>query len=144
MYDKQLLRNHIKWAEAADGPKLFPYLDTVGVTTIGYGRNLVHKGITKEEAELMLTNDIEDARQDAATLPFWLSLSPVRKVVIVDMVFNLGLSRFNRFKRTKEALNNADWGLAAQEMKDSKWYTQTERRAKVLVAAMRTGRWNNG
>jgi lysozyme len=143
VYDAVLLRNHIKWAEAADGPELFPYRDTVGILTIGYGRNLIHNGITKDEAELMLTNDINSARMDAASLPFWLSLSPPRKMVIIDMVYNLGLTKFRGFKNLNKALGMADWNLAALEMKDSRWYLQTERRAKVLVKAMQTGKWNN-
>ena len=143
MYDKELLRDHIKWAEAAQGPELFPYRDSVGILTIGYGRNLIHRGISKDEAELMLNNDIADSVKDAKTLPYWLSLSPVRKVVIIDMIFNLGLTKFKLFRNTQRALGMEDWNLASFEMKDSKWYRQTERRAKVLVKAMRTGKWNN-
>lgn len=141
MFDKELLRSHIKWAEAASGPELFPYRDSVGILTIGYGRNLVHKGISKGEAELMLTNDIQSAQTDASTLSYWLSLSPVRKMVIIDMIFNLGLTKFRLFKNLNRALGLADWNLAAHEMKDSKWYKQTERRAKVLVKAMQSGLW---
>ena len=141
MFDKELLRSHIKWAEAAQGPELFPYRDSVGVLTIGYGRNLIHRGISKGEAEMMLTNDILSAQMDAATLPYWLSLNPVRKIVIVDMVFNLGLTKFKLFKNLNRALETSDWNVAAHEMKDSRWYRQTTRRAKVLVKAMQTGLW---
>lgn len=132
---------HIKWAEAAAGPELKPYLDTVGKLTIGYGRNLDDKGITRSEAEIMLVNDMNDAIADAQSLPYWSQLDPVRQIVISDMVFNLGLSRFLKFQLLNAALAIKDYKKAAAEMVDSKWYRQTERRAKVLVEAMKTGIW---
>ncbi len=139
--DRQLLRHHIKWAEAADGPELFPYKDSVGVLTIGYGRNLDDKGIHRGEAELMLDNDIQDALDDCVRLSYWDKLSPVRKIVIADMVYNLGVTRFLRFKNLNKALQKRDWILAAHEMRDSKWYRQVVRRASVLHKAMLTGLW---
>ena len=139
--DLELLRAHVKWAEAASGPELFPYRDTVEKLTIGYGRNLDDRGISPAEAEFLLDNDIADAIADAKTLPYWGSLGPVRQLAIVDMVFNLGLTKFKKFVRLNNALSIQDYSLAAHEMKDSKWYRQTERRAKVLVRAMSTGTW---
>ena len=139
--DEALLKVHVKWAEAAAGPDLFPYRDTVKKLTIGYGRNLTDRGITREEAELMLDYDLNLAIADASSLPYWDSLSPVRQIVMSDMSFNLGLSRLRGFKKLHAALAIQDYNLAGHEMQDSKWYRQTERRAKVLVAAMKTGIW---
>lgn len=139
--NEALLKAHIKWAEAAGGPELFPYRDTVGKLTIGYGRNLDDNGIDPGEAELMLDNDIAAALNDAFTLPYWDTLSPVRQLVIADMVFNLGLPKFLGFINLNMALALPDYTLAATEMVDSKWYRQVERRAKVLVEAMKTGIW---
>jgi lysozyme len=139
--NETLLRAHIKWAEAAAGPELFPYRDTVGKLTIGYGRNLDDRGITEEEAELLLTTDIDAAVADAKTLPYWNGLGPVRQLVVADMIFNLGLPKYLKFKRLNAALSLPDYTLAAHEMKDSKWYRQVERRATVLVRAMLYGVW---
>lgn len=139
--DEGLLRAHIKWAEAARGPELFAYRDTVGKLTIGYGRNLDDKGITRAEAELMLDNDMADALSDAKSLPYWEQLSAVRQIVIGDMVYNLGLTKFRKFVNLNKALTIQDYSLAGHEMKDSKWYRQTTRRAKVLVEAMKSGLW---
>ena len=41
-----------------EGLRLKPYQDTIGKLTIGYGRNLDDRGISKEEAEYLLRNDI--------------------------------------------------------------------------------------
>ena len=89
----------------------------------------------------MLDTDIEEAIDDADSLPYWDSLGSVRQNVIVAMVFNLGLTKFRKFVNLNKALSIQDYNLAAYEMKDSRWYRQTERRAKVLVEIMKTGIW---
>jgi len=139
--DEDLLRHHIMWAEAAAGPELFAYRDTVGKLTIGYGRNLDDRGITRAEAEFMLDTDMHEAIADAKSLPYWEKLDHVRQIVVCDMIYNLGLTKFRKFVKLGAALHLKDYTLAAHEMKDSKWYRQTERRAKVLVKAMQTGIW---
>lgn len=139
--DNRLLRSHIKWAEAAKGPELFPYYDTAEKLTIGYGRNLSDRGISEEEAELMLDNDISSAIADAESLPYWDRLNAVRQLVVTDMIYNLGLSKFRKFVKLNAALTIGDYSLAAHEMVDSEWYHQVKRRARVLMRAMLTGLW---
>lgn len=140
--DTELLRRHIQWAEAAQGPELFPYRDTVGKLTIGYGRNLDDRGITAKEADFLLATDIRYTVAEAESLPYWEELDSVRRIVVADMIYNLGFSRFRGFKRFHAALIKHDYNLAAHEMKDSRWYKQTFRRARVLRKAMQTGVWN--
>ena len=140
--DLTSLKAHIKWAEAAQGPELFPYRDTVGKLTIGYGRNLDDVGITAAEAGVLLDTDIQRTLGDCENLPYWENLDPVRKIVIADMVYNLGFARFRGFKRFHAAMMKRDYSLAAHEMKDSRWYNQVRRRAKVLHKAMLTGIWD--
>lgn len=145
MINREALTRHIKWAEAAAGPERFPYRDTVKKKlTIGYGRNLDDVGISPDEAEYLLRNDINAAIADACTLPYWESLNTARRMVLVDMVFNLGLPKFLRFVKLGAALHIGDYRLAAAEMIDSRWYRQTRRRAKILVDSMRTGEWQGG
>jgi GH24 family phage-related lysozyme (muramidase) len=42
--------------KSQEGFRQFPYKDTTGNTTIGYGRNLEVRGIFQEEAGMMLDN----------------------------------------------------------------------------------------
>lgn len=136
-FDEALLLEHVKDAESFES---HPYHDTVGVLTIGYGRNL-EKGISREEGEFLLSNDVAEAIEDAESLSYFADLDPVRQIVVVDMIFNLGLTKFLRFKKLNAALHIKDYTLAAHEMVDSKWYTQVGRRSKKLHAAMLTGIW---
>ena len=142
MFDKALLEDHIKRAEAPGGkPVLFPYQDSVGLITIAWGRNLDHKGISPAIAQLMFDEDYGDALGDCESLPYWEQLDGARQMVLVDMVFNLGLTRFLRFKKLNVALVIKDYTAAAAEMVDSKWYRQVGRRAEKLRLVMISGVW---
>jgi lysozyme len=116
------------------------YEDSVGVPTIGYGRNLKDVGITDAEAEVLLENDIRAAAENAhvAVSNFGL-LTDVRREVVVNMIFNLGLTRFRKFHLFLGALAEEDWERAADEMLDSRWAQQVGQRAQELAAAMRHG-----
>lgn len=121
--------NQIKIDEGFSGK---PYLDTVGKTTIGYGRNLDDNPLTEEEAEYLLNNDLKKVREQAVTLCYFSELSESRKSVIINMIFNLGFTRFKKFKKMHNALANRNYALAAIEMLDSKWSRQVGDRAARL------------
>lgn len=127
----EMLRRH-------EGCVLRPYQDTTGNTTIGMGRNLTAKGISQDEADLMLRNDILAARAEAAKYPFFASLNEPRQDVIISMVFNMG-SKINLFRGTLACLSNADYQGAAREMLDSRWANQVGNRAKELANIMISG-----
>lgn len=112
------------------------YYDSVGIATIGYGRNLEDKGLAEDEAEFLLGNDVDEAILDCQTLPFWNRLDPVRQQVLANMVFNIGFNRFLDFKNTIAAIERGDFKTAAEEMLDSKWARQVGPRAKELAEMM--------
>lgn len=130
---KDLIKRH-------EGKRLKPYRCTAGKLTIGFGRNLEDKGITEEEAEFMLDNDIKAVISACRETFSWFAfLDNVRQAVVADMVFNLGLSGFLKFKNTIAAIRSRNWEGAADEMKNSAWYGQVGTRAERLVEMMRTG-----
>lgn len=142
MIDRDLLSDHIRRAEARNGkPELFPYRDSVGLLTIGFGRNLIHNGISHDEAELMFQNDLSDALLDATSLSYWDQLDDARRMIVTDMIFNMGLSRFKSFIKMNAALGIADYSLAAHEMRDSRWYRQVGSRSRKLEKIMISGVW---
>ncbi|KKL99297.1 hypothetical protein LCGC14_1815790 [marine sediment metagenome] len=143
-FDRARLEDHVKRAEAPNGEAmLFPYEDSVGLITIGWGRNLDGKGLSLKECQLLFDNDLQDVFRDCATLPFWDHIDGVRQMVVMDMVFNLGLTRFLKFKNLNRALTIQDYVRAAHEMLDSKWYRQVGRRAEKLRQIMLTGVWKD-
>jgi lysozyme len=136
----QLWKAHLEWAEER---RQKPYVDSVGKLSIGIGRNLDDRGLRDSEIDFLLDNDVAEVLAECAALPYWGLLNDARQIVIADMVFNLGLGRFLKFRKLAAALEVEDYETAADEMKASKWYGQVKRRAERLVAAMRSGRWTS-
>lgn len=122
-----------------EGLKLHVYVDTVGKRTVGVGRNLDDKGISKTEALYLLENDIQECIADLASFPWFEGLDPVRQRAVIDMRFNLGPHRLRGFTNTLRAIGEQRYGDAADGMLASKWAMQTKRRAVRLAAMMRTG-----
>jgi len=118
-----------------------PYRDSVGKLTIGYGHNLDDRGLDGDVVEHQLRNDINLAMAECKGLDVWDGLDDARRMVLVDMCFNMGLSRLKTFKKMFAALRLRDYKLAATEMLDSKWAKQVGRRARKLSRIMRDGHW---
>jgi len=123
-----------------EGLSLKPYRCSAGKLTIGYGRNIEDNGISKQEAEAMLSQDINETLDAICKRFNWFyALNEDRRIIIVDMVFNMGINRFSGFKKMIAALYEQNYTLASHEMLDSKWAEQVGQRAHELAEAMQTG-----
>lgn len=123
-----------------EGEKLKPYIDSVGKWTIGYGRNLTDVGISKAEAEFLLMNDIQAAEQNLArATPIFARMDSMRRRVLLNMAFNVGVSTLMSFHKMWDALAIEDYYTAADEMERSKWAKQVGARAARLAQQMRSG-----
>jgi len=142
-----------------EGLKEQVYTDTTGNRTIGIGFNLEDKSNQKVLSDIGLNlnevlggkklerNDIirlynhslTQAFNDAQKFDpnFAKRPEPVKKA-IVDMAFNLGLTKLNKFEKMKSALMQNDYNLAADEMVDSKWYKQVKTRGPRTENLMRS------
>lgn len=120
--------------ERDEGVRLKPYLDTVGKTTIGIGRNLTDNGITAAEAKMLLQNDLfRVANELDRVAPWWREMSQVRQNALVNMAFNLGLPRLLTFKKMMLALENGNFETAWAEAMGSKWAAQVGERANRIA-----------
>lgn len=116
-----------------EGLRLKPYHCTANKLTIGYGRNLEGRGITEEEADRLLHNDILlCSLQLDRDLPWWKHHPDNVQMVLMDMCFNLGISGLLEFKRTLGYIRDQRYSAAAVEMLKSKWAKQVGDRAKDL------------
>ena len=125
-----------------EGLRLKPYRCTAGKLTIGIGRNLDDCGISQAEAYVMLINDIMNCeKQLQSKIPdIYNGLDEVRKSVLLNMCFNLGISGLLGFKNTLEFIKVGDWERAANNMLVSRWAKQVGRRAIELSELMRKGK----
>lgn len=112
-----------------------------GKLTVGVGRNLEDKGLSEDEIEYLLDNDINDCIGQAQTLPWFDGLDPVRQAVIVELLFNLGLTRFKTFKKFISSMSEHHWIHAAGELRNSRWAEQVKGRADTLIKMVISGEW---
>lgn len=131
--EQQLIRD--------EGLRLKLYKDSLGIASIGVGRNLDHNGIRESEARLMLRNDVNAAINDCRSLSCFSRLNEPRQAVLVNLMFNIGLARLRGFKKMLAALDDMDYATASAEMLDSLWAKQVGPRALRLSEQMKKGEW---
>ncbi len=125
-----------------EGLRLKPYRCTAGKLTIGIGRNLDDRGISQREAYVLLENDIQNCeKQLLDEIPeIYNGLDDVRKSVLLNLSFNLGIKGLLEFKNTLAFIAAGDWERAANGMLASKWAKQVGKRAIELSEMMRKGK----
>ena len=119
--------------------KQFPYVDTTGHLTIGIGRNLSTRGISVNESLYLCDDDILyfiDKLNHFVS--FYNLLSDNRKIVLIDICFNVGFNGLLNFKDMLAALEAFDFEKAADEIINSKAAEQCPERYSQLATIMRT------
>jgi lysozyme len=135
--DRQRLCQQLRLHEGVEHK---PYKCTAGYLTIGVGRNIEERGLSDDEIDFLLDNDVQIVVDELGrTYDWFFDLSEVRQRVIADMVFNLGLPRFSQFKNMIAAIEAEDYVQASNEMMDSRWAEQVGLRASRLAEMMETG-----
>lgn len=124
--------------------KFHVYKDSLGFDTIGYG-HLVKagesfpNGITDEHADAMLLTDMEHARTDVVSLRLRLPHDSRWNDFMIMMVFQLGITKTNQFKKFLTALRAGNYATAISEVKDSNWYRQTPTRVDAMIKYVTAG-----
>ena len=153
--------NFVNKLIAHEGLRLQVYQDTLGIDTIGIGRNLEDRGITDEELDWMdmpsmdavyehgiseadamylAQNDVQIVEEELLRAhPCVEDLDAVRQLVVMDMAFNMGVPRLRKFKKMWNAIHENKFDVAAKEMLDSRWAIQVKSRAVKLSNAMHNG-----
>lgn len=139
----------IEWAEDY---KAEVYRCTANKLTQGIGRNLeAHPISDKEKAELVngkvslevarrwMREELEPLEDKLSETKDYLNCNTVRRAVLLDMAFNMGLTGLSKFKKMWEHIHNSNWVEASREMKDSSWYIQVGRRGKRNVELFAKG-----
>ena len=134
----------VKMLKLHEGVRNHVYVCTAGYETIGVGRNISDSGLglTDEEINILLMNDIERVKKELSSSFSWfVDLDEVRQNAIIDMCFNLGLSRLNQFVKALDGMASKDYDKAADEFMDSRWSQQVGKRAVTITEMIRTGEY---
>jgi lysozyme len=128
-----------------EGRKAHAYKDTLGFLTIGVGHLVdARKGgkLPEHLIDALLDHDIETHTAGLyKELPWIVGIDEVRRCVLIDMAFNLGVAGLLKFKNTLELVKAGLYDQAALEMTKSAWASQVKTRADRLSHMMRTGVW---
>jgi lysozyme len=141
-----------------EGRKAEPYKDSLGFWTIGVGHLIdARKGgtifgidsipMTEANIDKLLDADILKHSLELFREQPWITkMDEVRKAVMQDMTFNLGIEPFDDdgFKDWPMFLNQVNtgqWEAAAKNMLSTTWAKQVGSRAARLAEMMRTGKW---
>lgn len=117
-----------KTIEGDEGNKRMAYRCTAGKLTIGIGRNLDAKGLSKSEVLFLFQNDIRDCLADLAFfLPWYKQLDAARQEALINMCFALGITGLRGFKQMLKALQEGNWKKAHDEALDSEWQRELQR-----------------
>lgn len=123
-----------------EGKRSKVYFDSLGIPTAGVGRNMRDVGLSDEEINFLLDNDIAKVlKQLDEKLGWWRTLDEVRQRVLANMCFQLGINGLLNFKNTLKAVQESRWDDAAAGMKNSLWGKQTPVRVDRLAEMMRHG-----
>jgi len=133
----EMLRRH-------EGVRDKVYLCSEGYETIGVGRNISADGLglSDDEINYLLENDIERVRKELAEEYYWFAgLNDARQDAMVDISFNLGQTRLRGFVNALEGMSREQFDNAADEFMDSKWSEQVGDRAVEVTEMIRTGEY---
>jgi len=117
------------------------YFDSIGIPTIGVGRNLRDVGLSDTEIDFLLDNDIKRVRSELSSLDWYRDLDEVRRGAIENMCFNMGLATLLQFTNTIKYLMDKDWQNAHDNMLKSLWARQVGIRAERLAKQILVGEW---
>ena len=124
-----------------EGYKNHVYLDTLGKRTVGVGHLCVEDfwedDKEYEEDFLMdiLKKDLQQAIRQANSMCEGLKISEDAKIIIIEMIFQLGGTGVSKFRKMWQALQQdpPDYAEASVQMLDSRWAKQTPNRAKEMA-----------
>ena len=123
------------------------YLDTLGKRTVGVGHLCTEdwweddKEYEEEFLLKILEEDLQEAIEGASTLMLQHDCSDIDEKaheIIIEMVFQLGMTGVSKFKNMWKALSEHNYTGASYEMLDSKWAKQTPNRAKSMAELMKS------
>jgi len=138
------MKKLIEMLKRHESVKYKVYRDMNGLEHIGVGRNISKNGLglSEDEVEYLLANDIERVIKELSTEYRWFNdLDDVRKDAMINISFNLGATRLRLFKRALGAMEKGEYKLAAVEFLDSRWSKQVGGRALELCDLISTGEY---
>ena len=133
----QLIKNHEGFSNTA-------YRCPAGYLTIGFGRlcdpQFKDSGLTRAEGEYLLANDLTKTDKELnKNFPWYEHLDANRKAALIDLAYNIGITKLLDFKKTLAFLAEKKYPEAAAELLKSKYADDVKGRALTISNIIKTG-----
>ena len=138
-----------------EGYKEKPYIDTLGFPTVACGIKIgpvgaslanytftVPRVVGDAWLQSFVTNTINQCRGNALIYAALQKCNPARQDILYSMAYQMGISGLAAFKNTLSMIASENFSGAANGMLQSKWATQTPKRASRHAEVMRTGSYD--
>ena len=113
------------------------YLDHLGKETIGVGFLVSTLELDEDVCDIILQRLLTKKEAEVNNRFGWYDGLPQEvKDIVINMVYQLGLTGFSKFKKTIHYISEHRWTAVSIEMLDSLWAKQTPNRAKELSKRM--------
>jgi lysozyme len=140
MTDKiiEMLRLH-------EGVERYVYTDHLGYETIGVGRCIrknVGLGLSDDEINYLLSNDVDRCVKELGASFSWFSaLNEARRDAMINLCFQLGLTKLLKFKNFLASMEEGDYEAASTHLLDSLYARQTPARADEVAEIIVSGKY---
>ncbi len=118
------------------------YTDKTGHPTIGYGYNLSvysYEGKRITKAYGLLTDILKENHKALLSYEWYKNLDAMRKMVILDLSYNLGLNGLLKFKQFIKAIEDKNYALAVERLQKSPYFNQVKKRASRNMEILKLG-----
>lgn len=141
----------LKQLRGDEGVKYFIYDDATGLPiragtvvrgnpTVGVGRNLVGKGLSDAEVQILLSNDVNACAAELDNrIPWWRKLSARRQAQMINLDFNMGWGSLSGFKNFLAEMEAEEWEAAVAALKASHWWVQVGKRGPEIAGYILAG-----
>jgi len=133
---------------AHEGKSKSAYQDSLGYWTIGIGRlcdKRKNAGLSEAEMLYLLNNDIAESRAELEKFSWFNKLDEIRKEVLIELHFNMGLGNLLEFKNMLNYLDQGYYLNASSQLLKSLYAQQVgPLRAMDLAQRLISGTYNDG
>ncbi len=106
------------------------YTDKTGHPTIGYGYNLSvysYEGKRITKAYGLLTDILKENYKAILSYGWYKNLDAMRRMVILDLSYNLGLNGLLKLKQSIKAIEDKNYALAVERLQKSPYFNQVKK-----------------
>ncbi|MGL2545658.1 glycoside hydrolase family protein [Helicobacter pylori] len=126
----------------SEGFSPFIYTDKTEHPTIGYGYNLSvysYDGERITKAYGLLTDVLKENYKALLSYGWYKNLDAMRRMVILDLSYNLGLNGLLKFKQFIKAIEDKNYALAVEGLQKSPYFNQMKKRASRNMEILKLG-----